>query len=75
VNAEVDIASAVDELVDEYRVRCLWSLRPDYYPHTLRERLHVLAMIQRYGDLSAYRRASTLREWLSRSSSEASVAS
>jgi hypothetical protein len=75
VSSEIDIAAAIDALVDEYRVRCLWSLRPDYYPRTTRERLRVLESIQRYGDLAAYHRASTLREWLSQTSSEVSAAS
>lgn len=75
VSPERDIDAAIDALVDEYRVRCLWSLRPDYYPRTVREQLSVLSTIERYGDLAAYRRVSTLRQWLSPSSSEASVAS
>jgi hypothetical protein len=75
VSSETDIAAAIDALIDEYRVRCLWSLRPDDYPGTTRERLRVLDLIQRHGDLAAYRRASTLREWLSQSSSEASASS
>ena len=66
---ESDLASAVDALVDEYRASCLWSLRADYYPRTASERLHVLRAIERHGDLAAYRRASVLRQWLSRISS------
>jgi hypothetical protein len=35
-------AEAIDQtmrkLIDEYRSRCLWFLRPDYYPQTLEER-------------------------------------
>ena len=68
-------ARSVDALVDEYRTRCLWFLRPDYYPATTEQRLRVLGYIERYGDLAAYRRASALRQWLSRPSSEASVSS
>ena len=33
-NVSHDIAEAVDRLVDEYRHRCLWFLRGDYYPST-----------------------------------------
>lgn len=69
------VAKSVDALVDEYRIRCLWFLRPDYYPATTDERLRVLGYIQRYGDLDGFRRASALRQWLSRLSSEASVRS
>ena len=31
-----DIAEEVDRLVDEYRRRCLWFLRADYYQNRLR---------------------------------------
>ena len=70
-----DIAEAVDRLVDEYRLRCLWFLRGNYYPNTDEERLRVLAYIQRHGDRSAYVRAAEVRRWLSRPSSAASAAS
>jgi hypothetical protein len=66
---------AVDQLVDEYRRRCLWFLREDYYPTTLEERLKVLEYIQRYGDREAYRRAGEVRRWCSPSSSETSAVS
>lgn len=65
---------AVNELVDEYRDRCLWFLRRDYYPETNQERLRVLGYIERYGDVAAFRRAGALRKWLSRSFSEPSAA-
>ena len=65
---------AVDALVDEYRQRCLWFLRENYYPATREERLRVLDYIQRHGDLEAYRRAAEVREWLSLNSSERSAA-
>lgn len=73
MSSQSDLAAAIDALVDEYRLRCLWSLRPDYYPRTPSEQRHVLATIERYGDLAAYRRAATLLQWLSRISSEPSV--
>jgi hypothetical protein len=60
---------AVNRLVEEYRVQCLWFLRPDYYPSTLAERLRVLGYIERHGDRAAFRRAATLRRWLSPGSS------
>lgn len=66
---------AVDALVDEYRQRCLWFLREDFYPASLEERLRVLEYIQRHGDREAYRRAAEVRTWLSPSSSEKSAAS
>lgn len=65
----------IDRLVDDYRVRCLWFLRDDYYPATDVERLRVLGEIQRYGDRDGFRRASELRQWLSRLSNARSAGS
>ena len=70
-----DAAGAVDRLVDEYRHRCLWFLREDYYPTTDDQRLRVLGCIERYGDLAGYRRAAEVRRWLSRISSAPSAGS
>jgi hypothetical protein len=42
VKDENAASEAVNRFVDEYRVACLWFLRPDYYPSTLAERLEVL---------------------------------
>jgi hypothetical protein len=66
---------ALRALMDEYRSRCLWFLRGDYYPSTDEEWLRVLDQIERHGDREAYRKASAIREWLSRNSSAASVGS
>lgn len=66
---------AVRYLVDEYRASCLWFLRPDYYPTTPEEQLRVLEYIERHGDRDAFRRAATLRRWLSRNSSAPSASS
>jgi hypothetical protein len=68
-----NFAAAVDRLVDEYRVRCLWFLREDYYPATDAQRMRTLESIQRCGDREAFRRAAELRQWLSRFSSEKSA--
>jgi hypothetical protein len=76
VEQQEDVAEkAVDALIDEYRARCLWFLRPDYYPTTTEERLRLLGYIERHGDLQAYRRASPLRQWLSRRSNAISAGS
>ena len=69
------IPEAVDRLVDEYRQRCLWFLRSEYYPVTDAERLQVLEYIERYGDREAFRRAAEIRRWLSRTSSAGSAVS
>lgn len=68
------IDAAVDELVEEYRGRCLWFVRPDYRPATREERLRALEYIERNGDLEAYRRVAKLKRCLSRSSSAPSAA-
>jgi len=67
--------SALRNLVDEYRVRCLWFLRRDYYPATIAEAQRVLEAIQRHGDRDGFRRAAQVRQWLSPPSSAASVGS
>jgi hypothetical protein len=55
----------INALIDEYRARCLWFLQKNYYPLNREDTLRVLDYIKRYGDLEAFRRASTLAEWLS----------
>lgn len=72
---DFDAPAAVDRLVDEYRITCLWFLRPDYYPTSHAERINILEQIQRHGDRPAYRRAGRLRQWLLLNSSAASVGS
>jgi hypothetical protein len=67
------MTAAVDRLVDEQRIASLWFLRPDYYPTTRAQRIRVLEQIERHGDRDAFRRAATLRRWLSRTSSGASA--
>ena len=69
------IPEAVNQLVDEYRHRCLWFLRTDYYPVTDGERLQVLHYIERHGDRDAFRKAAEIRRWLSRNSSARSAGS
>lgn len=66
---------AVRQLVDEYRDRCLWFLRRDYYPGTVEEALRVLDAIQRHGDRDGFQRAARVRQWLSPNSSVVSAAS
>ena len=64
----------VSRLVDDYRLRCLWFLRDAYYPTTVAERERVLRLIERHGDLPAFRRVAEVRKWLSRRSSGTSAA-
>jgi hypothetical protein len=64
----------VRRLVDDYRVRCLWFLRDDYYPASVAEHERVLRWIEQHGDLAAFRRVAEVRTWLSRRSSATSAA-
>lgn len=63
----------VRALADEYRTRCLWFLREDYYPETPAEAARVLEYIERHGDQAAFRKAAPLRQWLSQNSNAPSV--
>jgi hypothetical protein len=65
--------AAFRAFVDEYRVRCLWFLRQDYFPATAAECETVLRLIEQHGDRRAFVRAAEYRRWLSRPSSEPSV--
>ena len=67
------VMRSVNALVDEYRARCLWFLREDYYPRTPAEACRVLESIERHGDVAAFRKAAELRQWLSQNSSEPSA--
>jgi hypothetical protein len=70
-----DLWRKIRLLVDTYRDRCLWFLRPDYYPTDRQEALRTLDYIRRYGDREAFRKAGELYRWLSPNSSETSAAS
>lgn len=52
-------------LVEEYRDRCLWFLKPGFSPTTAEEALRTLDLIERYGDRAAYQRAERLKKWVS----------
>lgn len=73
--ATAEVARAVDALVDECRVSCLWYVAADYYPVSDEERWNVLDLIQQHADLATFKRAGELKRWLSRPSSSASAAS
>lgn len=73
---EADAAlRALRVLVDEYRDRCLWFLRRDYYPVTTADAQRVLDAIQRHGDRDGFRRAAQVRQWRSLPSSATSAGS
>ena len=64
-----DLLEAVHRLVEDNRLLCLWFMRDDYLPVTLREIDRALWEIELHGDRSAWTRARTLREWLLQSTS------
>jgi hypothetical protein len=70
---DADLEASLRDLIDEYRDRCLWFLRRDYYPATRDEALRTLAAIQRQGDMQAFRRAAQIKQWLLQDSSESSA--
>lgn len=70
-----DIVRAIDALVDECRVECLWYLRRDFHPGTDVERHRVLDAIQAKSTRDVFLRAGRLKAWLSRLSSAESAAS
>ena len=65
----------IRRLVDDYRVRCLWFLREDYYPATPSECERVLTLVEQHGDLEAFRRVAEIRVCLSHPSSGTSAVS
>ena len=75
MTAGQSVCDAINALVDAYRTRCLWYLRPDYYPLTDDARRRVLDAIASNGDRDAFVRAAALRQWLSLPSNERSAVS
>ncbi|MGZ8843412.1 MAG: hypothetical protein ACXW18_07100 [Pyrinomonadaceae bacterium] len=73
IETEENFVQQLNVLVEETRPRCLWFLREDYYPHTTNEILKVLDYIQQHGDVSAFQRAATLRQWLLQNSNAPSA--
>jgi hypothetical protein len=69
------LQQSLRQLIDEYRARCLWFVRADYYPQSVAEQLRVLDAIERYGDRPGFQRAAQLKKWLSLPSSELSASS
>jgi hypothetical protein len=69
----VHLRALLHQLVDEYRDRCLWFLRADYYPEGASEVLRILGYIERHGDRRGFQRAAEIRAWLSRQSNATSA--
>jgi hypothetical protein len=60
----VDWREELARLIEEYRDRCLWFLRPDFMPTTTEQILRTLDQLERYGDRAAYQRAEAIKRWL-----------
>ena len=75
VQERLEAGKALRQLVDEYRSRCLWFLRSDYYPSSDEESRRILDYIERYGDREAFLRVAAPRQCLSPTSSAPSAAS
>ena len=58
------VMAEIEELVEEYRDRCLWFLRRDFVPRNAEDALRVLDLIERYGDRAGFLRTQRLRQWL-----------
>ncbi len=65
----MDVRRELEDLIRRYRDCCLWFAPPDYMPGTREEMLRVLDLIERYGDLEAFRRAEEIKAWLLQPSS------
>ena len=65
----------VHELVDEYRVLCLWYVREDWYPHTDDEVHLALDAVSGHGNLDGFKRAEGLRKCFAPRSSRPSAVS
>ena len=68
-----NIEKRLVELIERYRLRCLWFLAEDFVPTTHEQTLQVLEYIERYGDREGFVQARRLKQWLSPSISEQSV--
>ncbi|MFM1921551.1 MAG: hypothetical protein RLZZ303_3185 [Candidatus Hydrogenedentota bacterium] len=73
MDVKTNLPDGLDALVDQYRAKCLWYFRQDFYPRTPDEALRVLRALERHEDAEAFKRAATMRQWLLQHSSEASA--
>src|SRR5258706_12276862 len=69
-----DVDAAINQLVEENRVQCLWFIRNDYFPDTTEAQLTILKYIETYGDRAAFVSARRLRDCLLQRSNEKSAA-
>lgn len=69
-STEQDVDAELRRLVEEYRDRYLWFMKPDCFPASPEEQLMVLDRIVRHGDRTTYQRVMEIRRWLSPSSGD-----
>jgi len=63
----VDEIARTDEyrsLIDDYKDTCLWSAADCYHPTDKCQVDYLLRSIETYGDMSAFKRAGRIRQWL-----------
>jgi hypothetical protein len=68
----MDRMAEIEALVEEHRATCLWFLDVSFRPDTPSKAMRALDSIARHGGRQAFIRASELKQWLSRTSSETS---
>ncbi|MDD4103332.1 MAG: hypothetical protein PHU80_11980 [Kiritimatiellae bacterium] len=62
---KLDEQTELVALLEKYRERCLWFVRQDYVPVSRDEWSHTLDLIERYGDMNAFKQVGKARKWLS----------
>ncbi|MBU4459861.1 MAG: hypothetical protein KJ579_04780 [Verrucomicrobia bacterium] len=68
----MDRMAEIEALVEEHRATCLWFFDAAFRPDTPAKAMRALESIVRHGGRQAFIRASELKQWLSRTSSETS---
>jgi len=59
-----EISRTLIPLITKYKDSCLWFLREDFIPGTVKEALSVLNSIERYGDREAFIEVKRIKIWL-----------
>ncbi|MFH1706587.1 MAG: hypothetical protein ABIF71_01520 [Planctomycetota bacterium] len=67
------LIDSLRRLVDTYRERCLWFLKPDFVPASRADAVMALDYIERYGDRAGFIQARHLKTWLLQISSAPSA--
>lgn len=67
-----EISKMLTPLITKYRNSCLWFLRENFVPVTMKEAFTVLDSIERYGDREAFIEVRRIKTWLLQNSSATS---